>query len=171
MYTPQLSMSSFSPSKASPLTQQRPPSPGQQPTGSMIWSDRTLEGHAVLDDDDDDAGNELFDTEADDLFRPDAVDEIEGTIEGEAMIEDDVFETDEDSDNNDDNEEEEEEEEEIMGNEWLNMMRYGSESSSSNSYRSSVAVESTLWRGMMHHLSSVMGLMQRLGVPCQGHQQ
>ncbi|KAF9191698.1 hypothetical protein BGZ50_009228 [Haplosporangium sp. Z 11] len=59
------------------------------------WSGRTLEGHAVIDDDDDDAGNELLDTEVDGLLRPDADDEIEGTIEGEVLEEgDEVGESD-----------------------------------------------------------------------------
>ncbi|KAF9086690.1 hypothetical protein BGX23_008647 [Mortierella sp. AD031] len=39
-----------------------------------------LEGHAVLDDEDDDAGNELMDTELDGLDRPDDDDTIEGEI-------------------------------------------------------------------------------------------
>ncbi|KAG0284217.1 hypothetical protein BGZ96_011386 [Linnemannia gamsii] len=71
-------------SSASPLSpaQQQPQAPP-----SETWSDRTLGGHAVVDDDDDDAGNELLDTEADGLLRPDADDEIEGTIEGEVLEE------------------------------------------------------------------------------------
>ncbi|KAG0196765.1 hypothetical protein BGX28_009784 [Mortierella sp. GBA30] len=51
------------------------------------WSHRTLDGHAVLNDDDDDAGNELLDTEEDEFWRPDADDEVEGTIEGEILEE------------------------------------------------------------------------------------
>lgn len=46
-----------------------------------------LEGHAILDDEDDDAGNELLDTEFDGLLRPDADDEIEDTIEGQDLVE------------------------------------------------------------------------------------
>ncbi|KAF9141193.1 hypothetical protein BGX30_005299 [Mortierella sp. GBA39] len=57
----------------------------------QTWSDRTLGGHAVLDDDDDDAGNELLDTESDGLLRPDADDEIEGTIEGEVLEEEEGY--------------------------------------------------------------------------------
>ncbi|KAF9088974.1 hypothetical protein BGX23_006999 [Mortierella sp. AD031] len=52
------------------------------------WSDRTLGGHAVLDDDDDDAGNELLDTESDELLRPDADDTIEGEVLEEEEDED-----------------------------------------------------------------------------------
>lgn len=48
-----------------------------------------LEGHAILDDEDDDAGNELLDTEFDGLLRPDADDEIEDTIEGQDLVEED----------------------------------------------------------------------------------
>ncbi|KAF9923846.1 hypothetical protein FBU30_006105 [Linnemannia zychae] len=62
-------------------------SPHPSPYTPDIWLDRTLGGHAVLDDDDDDAGNELLDTEFDGLLRPDADDEIEGTIEGEVLEE------------------------------------------------------------------------------------
>ncbi|KAI1318388.1 hypothetical protein EDD11_006726 [Mortierella claussenii] len=40
----------------------------------------SLQGHAVLDEDDDDAGNELLDTEMDGLIRPDDEDTIEGEI-------------------------------------------------------------------------------------------
>jgi len=54
-----------------------------------------------LDDDDDDAGNELLDTEADEFLRPDADDEIEGTIEGEVLEEEGI---DEDEDELDDEE-------------------------------------------------------------------
>ncbi|KAG0248553.1 hypothetical protein BG011_010141 [Mortierella polycephala] len=67
------------------------------------WSGRTLEGHAVIDDDDDDAGNELLDTEANGLLRPDADDEIEGTIEGE-VLEEEGDEADESDDMDDDDE-------------------------------------------------------------------
>ncbi|GJJ70452.1 hypothetical protein EMPS_02801 [Entomortierella parvispora] len=67
----------------------------QQDSQQIAWSDRTLEGHAVVDDDDEDAGNELMDTEADGLLRPDADDELEGTIEGQILEveegEEDVF--------------------------------------------------------------------------------
>ncbi|KAK3815987.1 MAG: hypothetical protein J3R72DRAFT_47573 [Linnemannia gamsii] len=84
--------------------QQQPP---QLPSN---WSDRTLGGHAVLDDDDDDAGNELLDTESDGLLRPDADDEIEGTIEGEVLEEEEedageneVYEFDDGDDENDSN--------------------------------------------------------------------
>ncbi|KAF9943721.1 hypothetical protein BGZ72_003482, partial [Mortierella alpina] len=59
----------------------------QSTVESNSWSYRTLNGHAVLDDDDDDAGNELLDTEADEFLRPDADDEVEGTIEGEVLEE------------------------------------------------------------------------------------
>ncbi|KAG0343471.1 hypothetical protein BG004_005288 [Podila humilis] len=48
-----------------------------------------LEGHAVLDDENDDAGNELLDTEFDGLLRPDADDEVEFTIEGLDFVEED----------------------------------------------------------------------------------
>lgn len=44
-----------------------------------------------MDDDDDDAGNELLDTESDGLLRPDADDEIEGTIEGEVLEEEEEY--------------------------------------------------------------------------------
>ncbi|KAF9093890.1 hypothetical protein BGX29_009745 [Mortierella sp. GBA35] len=64
--------------------QQRPP----QYLSSETWSDRTLGGHAVLDDDDDDAGNELLDTESDELLRPDADDTIEGEVLEEEEDED-----------------------------------------------------------------------------------
>ncbi|KAF9353757.1 hypothetical protein BGX26_008483 [Mortierella sp. AD094] len=49
----------------------------------------SLEGHAVVDEDDDDAGNELLDTETDGLIRPDD----DYTIEGEILEEegDDEF--------------------------------------------------------------------------------
>jgi len=57
----------------------------QQDRQQAAWSDRTLEGHAVLDDDDEDAGNELMDTEEEGLLRPDADDELEGTIEGQVL--------------------------------------------------------------------------------------
>ncbi|KAF9538933.1 hypothetical protein EC957_006018 [Mortierella hygrophila] len=69
------------------------PSSSQIPsdTSASTWSDRTLGGHAVLDDDDDDAGNELLDTESDGLLRPDADDEIEGTIEGEVLEEEEGY--------------------------------------------------------------------------------
>lgn len=67
--------------------QTQPQQPQQQASPLDTWSDRTLNGHAVLDDDDDDAGNELLDTESDGLLRPDADDEIEGTIEGEVLEE------------------------------------------------------------------------------------
>ncbi|KAF9904675.1 hypothetical protein EC991_002422 [Linnemannia zychae] len=61
---------------------------------------RPIGGHAVLDDDDDDAGNELLDTESDGLLRPDADDEVEGTIEGEVLEE----EEDDDEEEVDENE-------------------------------------------------------------------
>ncbi|KAI7823288.1 hypothetical protein BC939DRAFT_451610 [Gamsiella multidivaricata] len=85
-----------SPQQSQPQQQQYPQQQ-QQESSSPIhtravlpeqWSDRTLEGHAVLDDDDDDAGNELLDTEADNMFRPDADEEVDGTIEGELLEED-----------------------------------------------------------------------------------
>ncbi|KAF9114517.1 hypothetical protein BGX27_010574 [Mortierella sp. AM989] len=44
------------------------------------YSAHSLEGHAVLDEEDDDAGNELLDTETDDLMRPDDDDTIEGEV-------------------------------------------------------------------------------------------
>ncbi|KAG0008585.1 hypothetical protein BGZ80_003281 [Entomortierella chlamydospora] len=46
----------------------------------MMWTDRTLEGHAVVDEDDDDDGNELLDTESEGLWGSDVDDEIEGEI-------------------------------------------------------------------------------------------
>ncbi|KAF9315260.1 hypothetical protein BG003_003216 [Podila horticola] len=62
-----------------------------------------LEGHAVLDDEDDDAGNELLDTEFDGLLRPDADDEIEDTIEGQDLVEEEEeVEMFEDEENQDD---------------------------------------------------------------------
>ncbi|KAF9274554.1 hypothetical protein BGZ68_000553 [Mortierella alpina] len=71
-----------------PAIQTKPQEPQQQSTNeNNSWSYRTLNGHAVLDDDDDDAGNELLDTEADEFLRPDADDEVEGTIEGEVLEE------------------------------------------------------------------------------------
>ncbi|KAF9311946.1 hypothetical protein BG003_006789 [Podila horticola] len=54
----------------------------------------SLHGHAVLDDDDDDAGNELLDTELDGLLRPDEDD----TIEGEAIEEEEEEDEQEDED-------------------------------------------------------------------------
>ncbi|KAF9283689.1 hypothetical protein BGZ88_010353 [Linnemannia elongata] len=72
--------------------QQQTQQPQQQQASSLeTWSDRTLGGHAVLDDDDDDAGNELLDTESDGLLRPDADDELEGTIEGEVLEEEEEY--------------------------------------------------------------------------------
>ncbi|KAF9564317.1 hypothetical protein EC968_004590 [Mortierella alpina] len=71
-----------------PAIPTKPKEPQQPSTDeSNSWSSRTLNGHAVLDDDDDDAGNELLDTEADEFLRPDADDEVEGTIEGEVLEE------------------------------------------------------------------------------------
>lgn len=63
-----------------------------------------LEGHAILDDEDDDAGNELLDTEFDGLSRPDADDEIEDTIEGQDLVEEEEEEEElfEDEENQDD---------------------------------------------------------------------
>ncbi|KAG0032533.1 hypothetical protein BGZ81_010685 [Podila clonocystis] len=63
-----------------------------------------LEGHAVLDDEDDDAGNELLDTEFDGLLRPDADDEIVDTIEGQDLVEEEEEEVElfEDEENQDD---------------------------------------------------------------------
>ncbi|KAG9073039.1 hypothetical protein KI688_000821 [Linnemannia hyalina] len=72
-------------------TQTQQPQQQQQASPPETWSDRTLGGHAVLDDDDDDAGNELLDTESDGLLRPDADDEIEGTIEGEVLEEEEGY--------------------------------------------------------------------------------
>ncbi|KAF9293535.1 hypothetical protein BGZ74_011658 [Mortierella antarctica] len=57
----------------------------------------SLNGHAVLDDEDDDAGNELLDTELDGLLRPDEDD----TIEGEAIEEEEDEEEDEQEDEDD----------------------------------------------------------------------
>lgn len=54
----------------------------------------SLHGHAVLDDEDDDAGNELLDTELDGLLRPDEDD----TIEGEAIEEEEEDDEQEDED-------------------------------------------------------------------------
>ncbi|KAF9396566.1 hypothetical protein CPC16_000074 [Podila verticillata] len=54
----------------------------------------SLHGHAVLDDEDDDAGNELLDTELDGLLRPDDDD----TIEGEAIEEEEEDDEQEDED-------------------------------------------------------------------------
>lgn len=54
----------------------------------------SLHGHAVLDDEDDDAGNELLDTEMDGLLRPDEDD----TIEGEAIEEEEEDDEQEDED-------------------------------------------------------------------------
>ncbi|KAG0022882.1 hypothetical protein BGZ82_010881 [Podila clonocystis] len=54
----------------------------------------SLHGHAVLDDEDDDAGNELLDTELDGLLRPDEDD----TIEGEAIEEEEDEDEQEDED-------------------------------------------------------------------------
>ncbi|KAF8937956.1 hypothetical protein BGZ47_008783 [Haplosporangium gracile] len=81
------SSSQISSSDASASQQQQQ----QQTSPSETWSDRTLGGHAVLDDDDDDAGNELLDTESGGLLRPDADDEIEGTIEGEVLEEEEEY--------------------------------------------------------------------------------
>ncbi|KAF9359427.1 hypothetical protein BGX26_012327 [Mortierella sp. AD094] len=60
----------------------------------MMWTDRTLEGHAVVDEDDDDDGNELLDTESEGLWGSDVDDEIGGTIEGEILEEEDYEEHD-----------------------------------------------------------------------------
>ncbi|KAF9156989.1 hypothetical protein DFQ26_009157 [Actinomortierella ambigua] len=63
------------------------------------------DGHAVFDDDDDDAGNEMLDTE-ELLLRPDADDEIEDTVEGQVLEieedddEDELLEFGEDDDDN-----------------------------------------------------------------------
>ncbi|KAI1299085.1 hypothetical protein EDD11_006505 [Mortierella claussenii] len=97
------STSSFDASIQQPL---RPP-----------WFDRTLEGHAVLDDEDDDAGNELLDTEADGLLRPDADDEINGTLEGQVLEEEE------------EEEEEEEDEEDVAG------LEYGDDEDGSEGWR------------------------------------
>ncbi|KAF9974655.1 hypothetical protein BGZ73_001878 [Actinomortierella ambigua] len=65
-----------------------PPPPTPASVGTAFLG---RDGHAIFDDDDDDAGNEMLDTE-ELLLRPDADDEIEGTIEGQ------VLETEEDDD-------------------------------------------------------------------------
>ncbi|KAF8928819.1 hypothetical protein BGZ58_009366, partial [Dissophora ornata] len=106
--------------------------------------DSTLRGHAVLDDEDDDAGNELLDTETDGLLRPDADDEIEGTVEGEAFEEEEEDE-DEDEDESDD------EEDEDMEDEYMSM------TSLEEQYNASMATD-RLWKGMIHRLSSAVGL-------------
>ncbi|KAF8951515.1 hypothetical protein BGZ46_003944 [Entomortierella lignicola] len=56
----------------------------------MMWIDRTLEGHAVVDETDDDDGNELLDTESERAWNFDAEEEEgQGTIEGEIFMEED----------------------------------------------------------------------------------
>ncbi|KAF9186103.1 hypothetical protein BGZ49_004218, partial [Haplosporangium sp. Z 27] len=56
----------------------------------MMWIDRTLEGHAVVDETDDDDGNELLDTESERVWNFDAEEEEgQGTIEGEIFMEED----------------------------------------------------------------------------------
>ncbi|KAG0242065.1 hypothetical protein BGW41_004881 [Actinomortierella wolfii] len=67
----------------------RPVAPPSPPSSMFLGRD----GHAVFDDDDDDAGNEMLDTE-EQLLRPDADDEIEGTIEGQVLEVDDDEEDD-----------------------------------------------------------------------------
>ncbi|KAF9579978.1 hypothetical protein BGW38_003546 [Lunasporangiospora selenospora] len=79
-----------------------------------MLSSSSLEGHAVLDDDDDDAGNELMDTEGDGFVPPDAEDEFEGSIEPEAYEEEEEEdEDDEDNGFDQDNDEEEDVEGEL----------------------------------------------------------
>ncbi|KAF9404642.1 hypothetical protein BGZ94_004035 [Podila epigama] len=68
----------------------------------------SLHGHAIVDDEDDDAGNELLDTELDGLLRPDEDDEVEGTIEGQILEEEEEEDDDEgyvDDEEDDDSEE------------------------------------------------------------------
>ncbi|KAG0304365.1 hypothetical protein BGZ98_005621 [Dissophora globulifera] len=65
----------------------------------------TLDGHAVVDEEDDDVGNELLDTEEEGLFRPDD----DETIEGE------ILEEEEDDDVGGE-QEAEDTEEEVVGN-------------------------------------------------------
>ncbi|KAG0211440.1 hypothetical protein BGX28_007932 [Mortierella sp. GBA30] len=73
-----------------------------RPIVASSWyhgSDRhlsSLEGHVVVDEDDDDAGNELLDTEDDGLPRPDEDDTIEGQILEEEEDEEDEEDEDED---------------------------------------------------------------------------
>ncbi|KAG0367193.1 hypothetical protein BC939DRAFT_450843 [Gamsiella multidivaricata] len=62
-----------------------------------------LQGHAIMDEEDDDAGNELLDTETEGLVRPDEDD----TIEGEILEE-------EEDDEEDDGEDEDQEESQVQ---------------------------------------------------------
>ncbi|KAF9417583.1 hypothetical protein BGZ76_004508 [Entomortierella beljakovae] len=58
----------------------------------MMWTDPTLEGHAVVDEDNDDDGNELLDTEPEGLWEELYIEEeFDGTIEGE-VLEEEVLE-------------------------------------------------------------------------------
>ncbi|KAG0346508.1 hypothetical protein BG004_001580 [Podila humilis] len=61
--------------------------PRRRPFDRSAVSSPSLHGHVVIDDEDDDDGNELLDTELDGLLRPDEDDEIEGTIEGQVLEE------------------------------------------------------------------------------------
>ncbi|KAF9154051.1 hypothetical protein BG015_001993 [Linnemannia schmuckeri] len=103
------------------LQQQTQAQQQQQASPPETWSDRTLGGHAVLDDDDDDAGNELLDTESDGLLRPDADDEIEGTIEGEALEEEGEEEYGNESEIEYDNGEDDDSNEGDIYEPWLTM--------------------------------------------------
>ncbi|KAG0277545.1 hypothetical protein BGZ95_005747 [Linnemannia exigua] len=73
--------------------------PNQRRSTNTLASNLRLQGHAVLDDEDDDAGNELLDTELDSgLERPDDDD----TIEGEILEEEDADDFDPEQADDDD---------------------------------------------------------------------
>ncbi|KAK3831892.1 MAG: hypothetical protein J3R72DRAFT_454655 [Linnemannia gamsii] len=73
--------------------------PNQRRSTNTLTSSHRLQGHAVLDDEDDDAGNELLDTELDSgLERPDDDD----TIEGEILEEEDADDFDPEQADDDD---------------------------------------------------------------------
>ncbi|KAF9928104.1 hypothetical protein FBU30_002640 [Linnemannia zychae] len=75
----------------------RKPLTHQAEADSSVWiaNNRRLDGHVVLDDDDDDAGNELLDTELDsDLRRPDEDDTIEGEVIEEEDLDDEAGDDD-----------------------------------------------------------------------------
>ncbi|KAK3825500.1 MAG: hypothetical protein J3Q66DRAFT_327902 [Benniella sp.] len=87
-YQQELTPTPFSPTPVRSALPQQHSQQQMEKVDGWSWhsDDRTLEGHAVLDDDDDDAGNELLDTEAEDTLQLDMDDEIDG------MMDDDMFE-------------------------------------------------------------------------------
>ncbi|KAF9897055.1 hypothetical protein BX616_006258 [Lobosporangium transversale] len=135
-------------------TDPSPPSWPSQQESKPIWSDRTLEGHAVLDEDDDDAGNELLDTEADGFLRPDADDEIEDTIEGQILVEEE-----EDEDEGEGYEDQFGENDIGLQNEVDEDMYTFMESR--NHERTPHQVD-PMWKGMIRKLSPVAGLPEKI---------